>query len=87
MFCFYTSSKLLFPYFEFSLKVKVVGLNADYFLKGDSLMAASSFLIYALKLLLLANATLKQNAKIRGLDGIRHTGHGNWSKFPNFAPK
>ena len=58
-----------------------------YLTQGDSLMAASSFLIYALKLLLLANATLKQNAKIRGLDGIRHTGHGNWPKFPNFAPK
>jgi hypothetical protein len=39
-------------------------------------MAAGSFLIHALKLLLLANATLKQNAKIRRLDGIRHTGHG-----------
>ena len=56
--------------------LNLFSFNNGYLTQGDSLMAASSFLIYALKLLLLANATLKQNAKIRGLDGIRHTGHG-----------
>ena len=53
----------------------------------DSLMAAGSFLIHALKLRLLANATLKQNAKIRGLDGIRHTGHGTMAEISEFCPK
>ena len=38
MFCLYSSSKLSRPYFEFSLKVKVMGSNAGYFLK--------SFLLY-----------------------------------------
>ena len=38
MFCLYTSSKLSCPEFEFSLKVKVIGLNTGYLLK--------SFLLY-----------------------------------------
>ena len=38
MFCLYTSSKLSQPYFEFSLKMKVVGSNSGYLLK--------SFLLY-----------------------------------------
>ena len=38
MFCLYTSSKLSRPWFEFSLKVKVMGSNPGYLLK--------SFLLY-----------------------------------------
>ena len=38
MFCLITSSKLCSPEFEFSLKVKVMGLNPGYLLK--------SFLLY-----------------------------------------
>ena len=34
MFCLYTSSKLSRSYFEFSLKVKAMGLNGDYLLKS-----------------------------------------------------
>ena len=33
MFCLYNSSKLSRPWFEFSLKVKVMGLNPGYILK------------------------------------------------------
>ena len=35
MFCLYTSSKLSCPKFEFSLKVKVIGLNLGYLLKSS----------------------------------------------------
>ena len=38
MFCLYTSSKFSHPYFEFSLRVKVMGSNPGYLLK--------SFLLY-----------------------------------------
>ena len=34
MFCHYTSSKFSLSLFEFSLKVKVMGLNPGYFLKS-----------------------------------------------------
>ena len=37
MFWLYTSNKLSHPYFEFSLKVKVMGSNAGYFLISFSL--------------------------------------------------
>ena len=40
MFCLISSSKLYLKYFEFSLKVKVMGLNPGYLLK--------SFLLYLL---------------------------------------
>ena len=47
MFCPYTSSKLSHPWFEFSLKVKVMGLNLGYLFK--------SFLLYLKKVILLQN--------------------------------
>jgi len=47
--CLYTSSKLSRPYFEFSLKVKVMGSNPGYLLK--------SFLLYVYKAALLENFT------------------------------
>ena len=45
MFCFYTSSKLYLQKFEFSLKVKVMGLNPSYLLKSFLLYRSGLFWI------------------------------------------
>ena len=37
MFCLITSNKLYHPLFEFSLKVKVIGLNPGYFFASSKL--------------------------------------------------
>ena len=37
MFCLYTSSKISRPWFEFSLKLKVIRSNSDYLLKSSLL--------------------------------------------------
>jgi len=45
MFCLYTSNKLSRPYFEYSLKVKVVGSNPGYLLKSFLLYNKYSYLM------------------------------------------
>ena len=43
MFCLYTSSNFSRPWFEFSLKVKVMGLNPGYHLKSFLLCSLANF--------------------------------------------